>query len=139
MRPPDWEFRLVEYAMGQVGRAFRWGETDCFSLARGALDVILGADPLADVPTYTNANDARAVILAYPDLAAELEKRGGVATPINFAQQGDVVLLPGDDGNGRPRFGVVVDGRGRFITADGDLGVEILPIPDFGSAYRWPA
>lgn len=137
MRPPDWEFRLVEYAQAQLGRPFLWGETDCFSLARGALDVILGADPLADVPAYATARGAHTVARARPDIGAELERRGGVRVPIGFAQQGDVLTLPGDDGTGLPVFGFVVDGRGRFATSSQARGVEILPIPAFGTAWRF--
>lgn len=139
MRPPNWEFRLVAYAQGQIGRPFRWGETDCFSLARGALEVILDADPLADVPTYADAGGARAVLAAYPDVGAEFERRGATRLPVAFAQQGDVLTLPGDDGTALPRFGFVVDGRGRFMTSDPERGVEILPIPDDATAWRWPA
>ena len=140
MRRPDWEFRLVAYANAQLGRPFRWGETDCFSLARGALDVMLDSDPFADVPGYTSRQEAGVVAGVTPDVADELDWRGAYARPVGFARSGDVVTMPGDDGSGLPRFGFVPDGRGRIVTSDpaGGVGfVDLGTVPAGSLAWRW--
>ena len=142
MRRPDWELRLVEYAGTVQGRAFSWGETDCFSLVCSALGAILEANPLADVPYYISRAEAEAVAETFADVAGELGRRGGTPYPIGFAQQGDIVTMPGDDGTGLPRFGFVVDGRGRVMTSEPHTGVEILPVealPSGAAVWRWPA
>uniref|UniRef100_A0A6M3XTJ9 DUF6950 domain-containing protein n=1 Tax=viral metagenome TaxID=1070528 RepID=A0A6M3XTJ9_9ZZZZ len=128
MRCPGWEYSLVAYANAQLGRPFLWGETDCFSLAREALGVILAPNPLANVPGYTSREEADEVAGAVLDVADALERLGAYSRPISFAQQGDVVTIPGDDGSGLPRFGFVPDGRGRLMTSDPTGGVEILPL-----------
>lgn len=140
MRRADWEYSLVAYAQAQLGRPFLWGETDCFSLAREALGVILEDNPLADVPGYTSREEAEAVAGAVLDVADAIERLGAYSRPVGFAQQGDVVTIPGDDGSGLPRFGFVPDGRGRLVTSDPAHGVEIVDLdtmPAGSLAWRW--
>jgi len=139
-RRAGWEFSLVEYAMAQRGRPFVWGDTDCFSLARGALEVVYESDPLADVGAYGSASEAGAVLRAVGHPADALRERGATLVPLGMAQQGDLLLMPGDDGTGHPRFAVVVDGRGHVLTSSVGKGAEMVLIAwmTLGTtAWRW--
>ena len=138
-RPPDWDFRLVAFANGERGRRFRWGQTDCYSVARHALEIVYG-HPVLPVVAYTSKAKAATAVRSFEDPHAALVELGAEHVPITFAQQGDLLLLPGDDGLGLLRFAVVADGRGRVLTSDPDEGVCIadLPsMPDGTTAWRW--
>jgi hypothetical protein len=139
MRQPGWEFRLVAYANSQVGRPFVWGETDCYSLVREALECVYDADLLPHI-IYTSKAKATTAARAFPQPGAALSDFGAVRVPLPNAQSGDVLLMPGDDGLGLPRFAVVVDGRGRVLTSDPGAGAEVLRasnIPPDSTAWRW--
>jgi hypothetical protein len=97
-------------------------------MARGALEVVYESNPLADVGAYGSASEARAVLAMAGHPADALRERGASLAPLGFAQQGDILFLPGDDGEGRPMFAVVVDGRSHVLTSSAARGVELVRI-----------
>ncbi len=42
----NWDVELHQWAAPLIGMSFAWGDTDCISLARQALTIIYGRDPL---------------------------------------------------------------------------------------------
>lgn len=139
-RRARWEIHLVAFANGHLGRPYVWGETDCAALVRGAVAEMFDPSPLADVPAYATLAEAVRALQVVGDVVAYLEARGATAVPVAFAQAGDVVLLPGDDGDGLPRLGIVVDGRAKLLTSHPEHGVEVVPLrvlPEGCSAWRW--
>lgn len=140
-RRHDWEFLLVEFAQAQLGRPFRWGETDCFSLAREALGVVHDPNPLEDVPHYFDRESAASVLHEAGHPADALRARGATLVPLGMAQQGDLLVPHGDGHDGLARFAVVVDGRGHVLTSSAGAGVELVAVaslPEGSLAWRWP-
>ena len=137
---PDWHFRLVAYAQANRGRPFRWGTTDCYSIVRGALDVVYDADVLP-AAIYSRQAAALRVAQSFKDIPGALEELGAQPVAMPFAQAGDLLLIPGKDELGLPRFGVIADGRGHVLTsdvADGVVVVDATEIPAESVAWRWP-
>jgi len=140
-RADDWEFRLVSYVRSQAGRPFRWGITDCYTLARSALCVIYD-EPILPSVLYRRHAAATHAAKSFHDLPGALEVLGAACVGLTFAQAGDLLLLPGDDGWGLPRFGVMADGRGHVLTSGVAEGVTIVDagtIPPGTTAWRWLA
>lgn len=128
-RPIGWKIALRELAKELRGSPFEWGETDCGSIARRALEVITGEAVLPDVE-YRSARKAGRLQQELGGLAGALEKAGCRPVRPNFAQPGDLVVSE-DDG----REGIYVLTGGGVLTSNHDQGVLWLStVPRFSSS-----
>lgn len=131
-RAPLWRQAVREYAEEVNGEVFRWGETDCASIVRGALCAMYaGHDFWTHV--YGAKNGARRILKKRGGWDALLTSSGLLRVLANHAQEGDVVLTIDDDGV--DSVGIIVGGR--VLTAHHDEGVIWSQRPD-GHIYRPP-
>lgn len=99
------------WAAGEVGRPFRWGTTDCSSLARRALEQCFGVD-VVTLKTWTTPRRAAAVLRQVGSPSAFLcERLKAFPKPLAFGQAGDIVVVPNaDEPLGKETLGVLLDG-----------------------------
>lgn len=123
IRQRQFERLLVEWAGNMVGRPLVWGETDCWSLVRGAV-LVMTRTALAGAPSITSTEAAQqelqALSVRYPeDTCGRFLLELGFEGPHepSWAQPGDVGL------RGTMEFGVVV-GRD-YLYAVHDRGVVL--------------
>jgi len=94
-RPIGWTKALHRYAAEMNGREFVWGSTDCGTLVREAVAIVVG-EAAWDVSYTTPAGATRALKrLGGPETA--LEGAGGIQVPLSYAMQGDVLVNPDPD------------------------------------------
>jgi len=135
MRRPDWEERLHAYATDKVGKPFRWGSTDCGALVRGAASAMYTGKPLGAFPSYRGRDALAEALDAIGGVTARLEESGATRARSAFAQAGDILILPGHDGSGLPRTGVMLNG-GKVLTSLPGHGVYIGAL-DLSKAEAW--
>ena len=129
----DWPVRLERYFQSCKSRIFRYGAFDCASFASGAVEVLIGVNILATMPTYTSKKDALkktgGLAIAMPDLM----EHWGIeqwASPL-LSQRGDVVMLKRPSGHA---LGVVdLDGN---IKAPLKRGLTSLPLTEVVVGWR---
>jgi len=139
VRRRDWEERLHAFANAKSGKAFRWGSTDCGSLVRGAMHATHTGKPLGTIEPYRGRDAAERTLEAMGGTTLRLEASGATQVALPFTQPGDVLVLPGHDGNGLPRMGVVLN-RGRVLTSLPGHGVYVGPVVvDGAEVWRLPA
>jgi hypothetical protein len=82
---------LIAWADAQRGKPFKWGETDCATIARWACQRMHGTDPFS-LPTWRSKAKALRVFRECGGIAKVL---GQVASPVGrgFARTGDIALL----------------------------------------------
>lgn len=120
----DWNERLVAYANSVNGARFRWGRTDCATLAHRAMRAMYGTvNPLGDgIEAYTSKASALKVGRAVGSPSKYLRSLGFASVGTNFAQSGDLVVFRGRS-DGYPQIGVVVSGK--LMVSDPNTGVEL--------------
>lgn len=91
----NWDRRLVEWAESVRGRPFVWGETDCATLVRGAVEAMYGPAFLAGiaVPEYGTQVGAERAWDQTGGTAAVLVLLGAQELPDGERQRGDVLLV----------------------------------------------
>ena len=94
-RLPDWPERLAELFAAMAGRAFCWGVHDCCTFAAEAVQVVTGADPLADLRgRWSSRAEAQALLGALGGLEVAVTARLGPAMPNHrLAQRGDIAMV----------------------------------------------
>lgn len=112
-RPVGWPKELRRYAADLDGRPFVWADTDCGSVVRGAIAIVLGRDPFSF--TYTTERGALRVWKRLGSAATALEEAGAVEVPSTFAMQGDVLV--NDAGEGHVEELAIVVGSGILSSA----------------------
>lgn len=132
LRLHDWNERLVSWANSVNGKAFKWGRTDCYCLARDSQATMYGTDLLLDVAKYRTSASALKAGRQVGPVNRYLRDRGYQAVLPNFAQSGDVVVFKGLD-RGHPQVGVVVTGRLLVSTPEEGVVMHRLPTGD-----AWP-
>lgn len=142
-RHDDWEERLGEYVSAKVGKSFRWGSTDCGSLVRGAAKAMCNGarNQLGPVQPYRSRTAAVKSLEHIGAPSAHLEASDAVSVPLQFAQPGDILIMPGDDEYGLPRLGVAL-GAGRLLSSLPGHGVYLGRLngcPPETIAWRLPA
>lgn len=134
-RPVGWPIRLREYASELRGRPFAWGSTDCASVVRGAVEIILGSDPWTELYRYTGEPGARRCFARAGGFAGALTTAGAVTVPLGYAMQGDVVVTDSDEHAGQ----VEVLVGGGVLGAATESGVYWTSgTPRAGTVYRLP-
>ena len=130
------DVRLLEFMHAEMGRPYLWGDTDCGSLVRRATAVVYGADLFDDVPAWTDRDGAEQAQQATGGVRALMLAMGARMLPLAYAQTGDVVVGPTEDGF--PFAGVVIDRR--VFTASPDAGVfahALAECPPGAELLRW--
>lgn len=124
----DWRSALQAWAREQVGKPFVWGQTDCGSLARDALQIMFGRDVVPGLPRYQSWGEAVAAKDQIVLFSLLFEGLGAQASAPAFMRAGDVVVAiePGED-VGRESLMICLDGR--KCLASTRLGVVILEVP----------
>jgi hypothetical protein len=135
MRRADWEERLHAYANEKAGKSFRWGSTDCGALVRGAMSAVYPGKPLGAFLSYRGKDAAEKTLEAIGGTTARLEESGAVGVNVGFVQCGDILILPGHDGHGMPRMGVMLNG-GKVLTSLPGHGVYIGAL-ELSEAEAW--
>ena len=121
----NWDSRLVELAREMTGRPFKWGTTDCASLVRRGLTVILGTDPWqGHVGTWKTRRGALGVSrrLDHEDV---LRASGAVQVGIHYAWTGDVALGANMDEHGMLQVALLLPTR-KAMTSMPETGVVIV-------------
>lgn len=139
VRVENWDSELVRYAEAHRGESFRWGETDCVTLTREALMIMLGEDPWRHlVPRFKTLRKAAR-------LAGELEPEitlrdtGAVEVGYHFGWAGDVALAPGQDDDGLPGISLLLPNRKALVAtvADGVVVTDKLALPEGTRFFRY--
>lgn len=140
-RRVGWDVELVRWASDLVGEPFVWGETDCGTLCRRALEVLYAGDVATELlgPPWDSVAGARRAWARLEDLEDALAVFGALPVDGTHLQTGDIVQLEGDDRIGLPRFAVSVGGR--LLRCDISAGISAVPIgwvPADVAAWRLP-
>ncbi len=132
----NWDVDLVLWARGVIGRSYVWGETDCGSLARAAVALLYGSDPI-EGSSWTDEASAAAALRALGGVSKTMRLLGAVKTDVLHAQSGDLLTTRGS-GSHAGRFCIVV--AGRLLTSVPDSGVVLAPlaVPPGATLWRLP-
>ena len=126
----DWRSRLLSWADAQVGMPFRWGTTDCASLARGALAICFGRDVVPSIPNWRSARRATSLLRRHGSVRAVMLHLGAEQTTLAFARTGDVLVMPEpDESVGIEAVGVWLDGAVLLVSQE--QGVHVVTRPVF--------
>lgn len=117
---------LVNWAATVLGQPFRWGQTDCASLVRGACAVMYGEDLFPDVPCYTTQGEAMRALALTGGVRQRLRLMGATVHDLTFARAGDIVLGPGHVGEPTESAFVVL-GKTMLVTNLGMM-VDLAPV-----------
>lgn len=98
MRTRNWDVKIRDFARAHIGREFVWGETDCVSFVRSALEIIYDEDVFEPVmpgnwATKIGAMRVYSKIDSFHDL---LLGAGFVEIPKTVARDGDIIVAPGE-------------------------------------------
>ena len=99
-RVPNWEIELTNFAVGEVGRPFIWGETNCVSLALRAFDSYLGTEFHKRWRHYMSTATRAAAFSRSEGLDGIVERLRSVGMQVvrpNFERTGDVRFCMTDD------------------------------------------
>ena len=98
LKQPGWERRLVAWAEYTVGQPFRWGVTDCATLAANAIHAMTlsrsGQRVTHGVRGYSTRLGARRADIKSGGISAHLLSMGLHPVDVRFAQQGDILVTP---------------------------------------------
>src|SRR3970040_964587 len=93
----DWRSRLHAWGTAQVGKPFVWGETDCGSLSRKALEMMFGVDIMPVLPVYNSWSEAVVAKHQVARFGSFLTKLGALEGEPAFMRAGDIVVAPEPD------------------------------------------
>lgn len=128
-RRPDWPNALRAFADRVVGRPFAWGDTDCGSIVRRAVESMYHPAPDWHVLAYHNRREARQVLSMWAGDHGLRAWCGATVIPVEQAVDGDVIRWerPAPTGS----WGVVLD-RTLLTSAE---GAQVVRLP-LGMALR---
>ena len=135
----NWDCAVIEVAVANRGRPFKWGSTDCVTLTRRCLKTMLGVDPWAEVlPRYRTKKVALKAALDI-DAVTAIESSGGLEVARAFATAGDVGIGPELDDHGLPAVAFLLPSRKALFStaADGVLIVDHLTLPVGTRFFRY--
>ena len=135
----NWDNAVVKWATTQRGRPFVWGQTDCVSLYRNALQVMYG-EPIGPGLTYHSLPSALAASAECGGIRKVLLELGAV--PLEsaaYANTGDVLIDVLRDGDAfESTLPVITD---KIMFADPEGVIVLVPLRDAPrdvTAYRMP-
>lgn len=137
-RQPGWERRLVSLAEELDGAPYVWGQTDCASIARRAIECITRQRDIVErlglTAWYDSATGALRVFAQLGGIRPALVQLGLRERPIVSAGQGDIVVLPGEPGHPPEAAGVLVSGK--MLVSRESIGVYWAPVAAASIAMR---
>jgi hypothetical protein len=123
----DWQQRLVDFAVAELGKPYVVGETDCHMLAWRALELAFETHPVSSPVTWGSLREALRLREEGIGVSSVLRAAGAVllASP-RACSYGDIVVEPMDP-EGDQHFPPVLIGLGprRYLTSDADSGVYL--------------
>lgn len=134
----NWDVKLTDWAMHQLGKDFKWGSTDCCSLLRGALWTMYDEDIFERYRWWKSKRGAMRAAKEY-GIRIVLNSFPTSCHKLSHSQQGDVLVMDSDDFT--PIVGVCVAGGILGSEPDGivnitkGIDVKLLPAYDL---YRFP-
>jgi hypothetical protein len=132
-RVRNWDTRLGKELRALLGRPFEWGETDCGTLCRVALDAIYGpgaADRLLGA-TWNGPREALEAVARLGGQHGVLHGLGAYRVHPSYASAGDFVTGPGTDEEGLPPLMWITGGR--CVRVRREDGVVALPLRSLGA------
>ena len=125
MRVENWDVHLVEFAESVRGAPFVWGETDCVTLARAGLRVILDRDPWHGLLGRWTTKRGAFRVSVRADTGAILKASQAAEVPPRMATAGDLAVGPGLGEEGLHRLSILVPAR-KALVAFPEGGVELV-------------
>lgn len=125
VRVPNYDIKIVQYAKSLRGSSLVWGDTDCASVVRGGLVILLGKDPLPDLKSWSGLKSAknRANEMPVPD---RLINSGAIEVHRKFSSIGDVAVGPSSDIEELPQLSMVLTNQ-KILISTQEFGVQIVP------------
>lgn len=93
-RVVDWPEQLLETVDAWRERPFMWGSDDCLGFVLACVKAVRGELPVAEIPAYADAKEARRVLRELG--ARELENvlmMHFEPVPVSMAQRGDIGIV----------------------------------------------
>jgi hypothetical protein len=115
-RKQAWPEILAAEIKAAEMRPFSWGTHDCCAFAARVVEAMTGVNFMEDFPGYTDEASAASVIDEFDGVSGIAGLCLEEAIAVNFAQRGDVVLMPTDRGDA---LGICVDHMVAFASAKG--------------------
>lgn len=115
----NYEGRLAEWVRHKLGMAYEWGKTDCGTLVREGLFLILNHDPFPFVPDWNNEQESRKIWEDMGGVDHAFLGFGAEKTDTNYIQTGDIAVLEVD------KFitAAMVIGNNKMLFSSTDKGV----------------
>jgi cell wall-associated NlpC family hydrolase len=135
----NWDVYLAMWATDLLGQPFVWGETDCASLVRAAMQVMYGEDRWPDTPRYTDAAGALRVSEEHGTVKDHVLALGATKHVITFTQAGDIVIAPKTAEEHFDATAIAI--ADKLLMTEEGRGVWTVPVwkaPEQGTAYRVP-
>lgn len=138
----QWYAALDAHVHARADMPFAWASNDCCTFADDWVQLVRGADPMADLRALYLALAARSGQVGAALYAARaLREAGGLLALVvarmgaplagTLAQVGDVALVR--DGAGRSSMGICL---GAHVAAPGVAGLLMVPINQAEAAWR---
>ena len=125
MRVDNWEIRLIEFAYTVQHEPFVWGETDCASIVRRGVEIMLEKSPITNklVPKWTSLKTA---LNRYnnTDISNMFEATGARLIHKSYMSNGDIILSKLLDGDSLPMLSLALPG-GKILVSTMETGVQI--------------
>lgn len=134
VRVANHEVLVIDLAERMRGEPFVWGQTDCASICRRTLTVMLGVDPWREaLPSYTTLREARRAFSKVDmtriwDDASEVRDR--------LIVTGDIGIAPHLDGHRLPSLYVALP-RSLALIANPSEGTRTIPRAQLLEGTRW--
>ncbi len=125
MRIENWDVALVAFAEYVRGRPFIWGETDCATLVRRGLGIMLDGDPWRGHLGTWKTKIGAFRISSKTDARRILRGSGAVRVVPGYETAGDLALGPGRDAHGLLRVSLLIPSR-KALVAFPDQGVRLV-------------
>ena len=133
MRLPFWEARLTAYLKRKANQPFAYGVHDCCLFAAGAIEAVIGLDPMAKFRGYHGIRQARRILGNGGGLERLVEQvtqtcRFSEVSPL-AARRGDVLFAV----IGAPSVGICDGWFAQFTSLD---GLKRYPLSRCARAWR---
>ena len=116
----NYEVRLSEWVKHKLGMAYEWGKTDCGTIVREGLFLILDRDPFPYVPDWKSESESRKIWDEMGGVDHAFLGFGAQKIGANYVQTGDVAILE----IGRFLTAALVIGNNKILFSSEDKGIE---------------
>ena len=129
-RKQSWPEILAIQIKAAEMRPFSWGSHDCCAFAARVVEAMTGVSFMTDFPEYSDEARASVLVGEFGGVEGIAGLCLGEANAPAFAQRGDVVLMPTDQGDA---LGICIDHRAAFASA---RGLAFHPVSACRVAWR---